>query len=203
MMEPAKIILSAEEQEALQDRSFFIKKRLITEKIYRQFAAVVEAANESQLFSGITFPPGTDFTTGKISKGENYKGLPYLLLDFPRNFSKESMLAIRSMIWWGHFISSAFLISGERKLFVQQSIFNQLTELSKKNIYICIHESPWHHHFGNDNYVLLKKLNRKEIQSILNQSGFIKLARKIPVSGIAKLNPFMMESFKIFAGLLK
>ncbi|MEO6166451.1 MAG: hypothetical protein ABIO46_07065, partial [Chitinophagales bacterium] len=151
-MEAAKIILSADELDALRDRSFFEKKKRITDKVYRQFANAINEANTLKIFSGIEFPPGTDFTGGKISKGENYLGLPYLLLDFPRNFKGDQLLAIRTMLWWGNFISSTLFVSGKEAITLQKPIISYLPDLVKMKCSICIHESPWLHHFENDNY---------------------------------------------------
>jgi hypothetical protein len=39
----------------------------------------------------------------KISRGENYKGLPWLVLDNPRYFQHNNIFAIRTMFWWGKF----------------------------------------------------------------------------------------------------
>ncbi len=42
-------------------------------------------------------PKELNITHGKISKGENYKRLPYMMLDFPAFFTKEDILAFRIM----------------------------------------------------------------------------------------------------------
>ena len=39
----------------------------------------------------------------KISRGEQYLGLPYVMLDYPRIFSKENVFAIRTFFWWGNY----------------------------------------------------------------------------------------------------
>jgi len=51
----------------------------------------------------------------KISRGENYLGLPYLVLDYPRLFRPDAVLAIRTFFWWGHFFSSTLQLSGGYK----------------------------------------------------------------------------------------
>ena len=54
-------------------------------------------------------------STPKISKGENYKDLPYVMLDYPRCFQKEKTIAIRTFFWWGNFFSINLQLSGEYK----------------------------------------------------------------------------------------
>jgi len=202
MNEGTKIILSADELSAVMDRSFFEKKSRITNKIYEAFAQVVKTANEQKIFSGIVFPQGTDFSTGKISKGENYIGLPYLLLDFPRNFKGDDCIAIRTMLWWGNFISSTLLISGAKTSAGKKSVIRHLSLLSEMKTWICIHESPWLHHFDADNYQPIHKLEKKEVAMMLESVTFVKLARKIPLRSINRLEMFTLDSFKLYRKIL-
>lgn len=203
MAEKAKIILSEDELEAVKNRSFFETKIRITQIIYDQFATVVQATNKNHIFSGITFPDGTDFTTGKISKGENYLGLPYILLDFPRHFKGTEWMAIRTMFWWGKFISCTLLVGGKAHKALQDTVIINLAELSKKRIWVCVHPSPWLHHFGQVNYRMIHHFSGDELSSQIKGSGFVKLARKIPVSGINRSEAFVLESFKLYASLLR
>ncbi|MBK9732712.1 MAG: hypothetical protein IPO83_15770 [Chitinophagaceae bacterium] len=203
MLEAAKIILSEDELDVIRDGSFFEKKHRITEKIYQQFANAVRTANDEKIFTGIDFPAGTDYTTGKITKGENYLGLPYILLDFPRNFKGEQRWAIRTMVWWGKFISSTLLISGASMDGVRESVVRQSNILSKKEAWICINESPWIHHFEKDNYQKIKKFSRNEMSSMMKVAGFVKIARKIPITRINQLQRFTVENFILYADILR
>ncbi|MBX7109264.1 MAG: hypothetical protein K1X61_11505 [Chitinophagales bacterium] len=203
MAEKAKIILSKDEIEAVSDRSFFETKIRITQKIYHAFANCVSSANEQAVFEGIDFPTGTDSTTGKISKGENHLGLPYILLDFPRYFKGNESLAIRTMFWWGKFISCALFVAGKPDNRLQHALLRHHDELSKKRTWICVHDSPWLHHFGKDNYRMMRHFSGKELTSIMHAAGFIKVARKIPVSGINQMEGFILESFLLYARLLR
>lgn len=58
------------------------------------------------------FPTGTDVAVGKITKGENYRGLPYVIADYPRLFTPESVMAYRILFWWGHYFSCTWHLSG-------------------------------------------------------------------------------------------
>ena len=60
----------------------------------------------------------------KISKGENYKGLPWLVLDYPRYFNKEDIFAIRTLFWWGNFFSITLHISGKYKMRYEKKIID-------------------------------------------------------------------------------
>ena len=49
----------------------------------------------------------------RISRGEQYKGLPWVMLDYPRVFGKENVLAVRTMFWWGHYFTVTLHLKGE------------------------------------------------------------------------------------------
>ena len=203
MNDPSKIRLSRDELRVLQERNFFITKKNITAKIYHQFAALVEQANQQKVFSAIAFPEGADVTTGKISKGENYSGFPWLMLDFPRLFSNNEIMAVRTMVWWGNLISCTLLISGERLNAGRKSALRHLSLLQENDVWICSGDSPWQHHFERENFVMLKNLSRKEAAAILDRNNFLKLARKIPVKQINHIITFALDSFQLYAHLLR
>jgi len=122
----------------------------------------------------IGFPKGTFKKAGKISKGENYQGLPYWVLDFPRKFDNENVLALRCMIWWGNEASCTLHLGGEHKREVS-------IEDLPNNSYFCINESPWEYHFKKDNYVEKKELTEERIKNHTSKRSFIKISRRIPL----------------------
>src|SRR4051794_24734884 len=111
---PMKTSLSKYEQKLVTDAEILIAKNSIIQKVYALFGKLAEDYRAIML--------GTDWTVvndlhPKISRGENYRGLPYVILDFPRNFGKEDVFAIRSFFWWGNFFSITLQLEG--------SFFNQ------------------------------------------------------------------------------
>ena len=121
-------------------------------------------------------------STPKISKGENYKGLPYLVLDYPRLFEKENICAIRTMFWWGNFFSVTLHLSGAYKTrVVEQRIIEGFDELSKKNLFINVNDNEWEHHFEKENYQPLHELSKNEFTKRITNQHFLKLSQKIPL----------------------
>ncbi|HYV94968.1 MAG TPA: hypothetical protein VE978_24550 [Chitinophagales bacterium] len=196
------ILFSKKEIQLLKEESFFRTKRIITEKIFHQLSETVKAIQSTSSFKKIPFPKGTDISTGKITKGENYLGLPFIILDFPRLFSSERMFAFRTMVWWGNFASCTLLISGEQLSSAKENLLHHLSVLKRQEVSVCVNASPWLHHFENENFLSLHLLSKKETASILARQEFLKVARKIPVSQINRLPVFSAESFELFARLV-
>ena len=117
----------------------------------------------------------------KISKGENYRGLPYLVLDYPRCFDKENIFAIRTLFWWGNFFSITLHLSGVYKTELEDRIIKAHSFLKRTDFSYCVHPGQWEHHFEKDNYVSITSLDKKEWEKLVRSRGFIKLAQKIPL----------------------
>ncbi len=85
----------------LQDTDFLLTKATVLEKINELLGQTREELKESVENSNFSFPDRTYLLNGKISKGENYKNLPFMVLDYPALFTTKTVFAYRTMFWWG------------------------------------------------------------------------------------------------------
>ena len=146
------------------------KVRYLFGELHHRYRTIVE--NEKELLPAVFEYPG-----GKISKGENYKGLPYLMLDYPAFFSKENIFAIRTMFWWGNFFSITLHLSG--KYFENtEKLSSWLAFFRQKNLWVCVGKSEWENHFERSNYCRLDDLDEEQIKE-LSKNRFFKVAKKI------------------------
>lgn len=153
---------------------WILTKNSILQKV-KQLLENVQSVQQHAL-SGL--PAEAVRTGAKIARGENYKGLPYLVLDQPRLFEKDNVLAIRVMFWWGHFFSNTLHLAGRYKEQYQEKIISGYEELREAGLHVCIHPEQWEHHFGPDNYVPLQAMPAERFAAVIRQGSFIKLAAK-------------------------
>ena len=132
----------------------------------------------------------------KISKGENYKGLPYLVLDYPRVFDKKHVFAIRTMFWWGNFFSVTLHLSGRYKNLFEKNIAASFVKLQNAGFSVCINNEEWEHHFEGDNYVELSQIGEDNFQKDILKTRFIKLAKKIPLQAWENVPGLLVADFK-------
>jgi hypothetical protein len=197
----SKLILSAVERQVLGNKEFFYAKSAVTSKLMEALGELKASIVGSEALSSLPFPAGTDVVTGKISKGENYLGLPYLILDFPRLFSPGELVAFRTMIWWGNFFSFTFLRSVRTEDEIKK-VMTGLRSLRNRVVWICISDSPWHHHFAADNYRKLDQLRSEDIEDAIRTAGFLKVAKKYPLSRLGRMSELGLEGFRLFSRLL-
>jgi len=190
--------ITEKELRVLKDTDFLLTKSKALEKIYRLLEETRDELIKSVTKTDFSFPEGTDIITGKISRGENYKNLPYMVLDFPTLFTNESSFAFRTMFWWGNFFSSTLHLEGKALDEYCNAFANHIEKLLNKNIFIGVGVTPWQYHYGEDNYVPLSKNHCNHI----NNSTFLKLSKNISLSEYAKLPSFASEFLNLMLSVL-
>jgi hypothetical protein len=186
MDDETKIHLSSFEAELLNNSDWVLTKNVIIKKAQRLLESVQQNVTDYVNQRSDIFPPETLSISPKISKGENYRGLPWLMLDYPRYFNKENLpdrragiFAIRTMFWWGHYFSTTLHISGSYKKKYAEAIINAFTSLSDKEYYSCINEEEWHHHLSEENYVPVKNFDAVAFSKHIHERSFVKLVKNL------------------------
>lgn len=141
---------------------------------------------------------------GKISKGENYRGLPYLVLDYPRLLAKDNIFSFRTMFWWGNFFSCTLHLQGQSLGLYRQRLKENLTanpHLLPPDTWISINDTPWEYHYQPSNYKMLTEISSGELSHLLSRD-FLKISRKIPLQQYQQLPAFCSESLRFFLASL-
>lgn len=136
-------------------------------------------------------------TSPKISKGEKYEGLPWVMLDYPRLFGREDTWAIRTFFWWGHFFSITLHLRGSWKKQYENSVRKHWSLLKEHAFYICIADDEWQHHFGKSNYLPLHQLDDHSINELLSGNDFCKLSAKISLEHWAVANEKLVQLYQV------
>lgn len=190
------------ELQTLHNKNFFYIKESAIEKIQYLFSDVRDEIKNEVKEKKIVFPAEVDESTGKIFRGENYLGLPYLVLDYPKYFSKDSVFSFRTMFWWGNFFSCTLHLQGKVLDERRNLLIQNWKSLRKKNIHICVGKTPWHYYYKKDNYMMIDRFSETELKQFFITKEFIKFSKKIPLKDYKKLNIFCKESFSVFSSSL-
>jgi hypothetical protein len=174
----SKLTLSPFETELVQNAGWILTKNGIMQKLQLLLGEVQQNISDYTLQHPDIFPAEAKTTSPKISRGENYLGLPWMMLDYPRHFEKENFFAIRIMFWWGNYFSTTLHISGRYKERLTPPLLARYEDLSNNNFYICIHDDQWHHELDEKNYTAIAGMDRRDFEKYLRANEFIKLASK-------------------------
>jgi hypothetical protein len=202
-MSDAKIQLSTEELELAQNAGWLLTKNKVIEKAFHLFGEVAHRVRDVIIQVPVLLPAEITAAAPKISKGENYNGLPYVMLDYPRLFGKEDIFAVRVMFWWGHFISITLHIKGQYKQKYLPSIVNNLSLLQQHGFCIGISDDEWRHEFAEDNYASLAHYNRQAVEEMLAAVNFCKLSAKIPVQQWNQATGLLADLYEVIFTAIK
>ncbi len=171
-MEVSKIQLSSAEVELMQNADVILTKNRVLEKMRFLFEDVQH--RQTSFSDNLT---GEYFNISpKISKGENYQGLPYLILDYPRHSCGNQFFFIRTMFWWGKFFSCTLHLSGETKKLFEDRI--KLAYAQLKNFYISTDSEQWAHHLEEPQYGKIDAMSQDEFDRNCEKFDHIKIASK-------------------------
>ena len=192
-MQGSKIRLSNAEKELFCDAQVILTKNSIVQKTIALLEEVQKVLIEENYEHS---------STPKISKGENYLGLPYVILDYPRIARDKNLFFIRSMFWWGNFFSSTLQLSGEYKQQYAINLEKAYERLKEKNYFIGVNTDPWLHHFEEDNYKKICSLSKEVYVTILEEMPQIKIAACWPLDDWDSAENKLAESWKFLSGLI-
>ena len=192
----AKIHLSQDELQLVQNAEWLLTKNRIIGKVYDMFGYLIDEMQ--MLLAGNPLLSTEIFAVSpKISKGENYLGLPYVMLDYPRRFGKTDVFAVRTMFWWGHFFSTTLHLKGKYKHLLASAINNNQQLLSRHNFFISVHEDEWRHDFDAANYTAIQGYDPAMLADNLAKKDFCKIAAKINLLDWDKVVDQLLSHYEI------
>ena len=191
-MSQTKVTLSAKELELVNNAGWILTKNAIIEKVYLLFGGLSDVYRAA-LDKNVLFTPEDIGTRSpKISKGDQYEGLPWVMLDYPRHFTGDDAFGIRSFFWWGNFCSITIQLSGRFQEKYAASVQHYFQTHSRcRDWFIGTGTDPWKHHFRNDNYQPLSQWQGGSMAGL----PFIKLAKKIPLQDWDQLDIFFERNY--------
>jgi hypothetical protein len=193
-MQGSKIRLSPSEAALIGNAEVILTKNSIIQKTVALLAQLQESLINEKV---APYSPGP-----KISKGENYLGLPYVVLDYPRISTGDDLLFIRSMFWWGNFFSSTLQLAGRYKEQNLPMLLSSFEKLALQEYYLGINQDPWQHHFEPSNYKSLSAMSKNEFFALLEQQPHIKIAARWPLSDWDTAASHLVKSWKTLTGLI-
>lgn len=184
-------MLSKKEWNYLQDQDFLLTKCKIQETIHQSLQEVRDTLKLYLLDESYHFPSFVDTKMGKISKGENYQSLPYLVLDFPKGFQKQDIWTFRTMVWWGNEISTSLLLKGDALKYISLN-YQRLFVIP--NLYLGVNTSPWEYYFEEDNLMPIQFF-KGNLDQYIEKIGYLKLSFKHPLSSLEQLPKLVLQDY--------
>lgn len=197
-MNLAKVQFSEEEFAIVQNAALLLTKNRVIEKVRQTFLGLSQELKQLYLDNLDGYPPALVGCQPGITKGEKLKGLPWVVLDYPRHFDRENILALRTIFWWGHDVIITLHLKGS---YLPRGIaaINQYRALLEANHFVlCTSGDEWEHALDTVHVIPLKGT------ASLEAASFVKLSVTIPLDTWNEtLQDKLAEIHLIFATLIK
>jgi hypothetical protein len=183
-----KIHLSEDELQLVQNAQLLLTKNTIIEKVYALFGELASDLQRSSIYTSSNLPAELLSLGPKISRGEKYKGLPYVMLDYPRCFGKEDIFAVRTLFWWGNFFSVTLHLKGKYQQLFIPYLQKQTGFLAANNFQLCVTGDEWEHDLSDGNYFPLSTNSDTVTESDLAGKPFYKLTSRVELHQWNEMN---------------
>lgn len=196
MQEQANVSLSAVELQLVTDPGWILTKNGIIQKVYHLFgslsASYVASAKE------LAVPEELLLVPPKISRGEQYKGLPYVMLDYPRCFGRDDVLAIRTFFWWGHYFSCTLHLKGSYLRQYAGAVETAISNGELQGFYINAAKDEWNHDVNESMRLITGNDKNRPAQEDL-----IKIAGICPLQQWNEAAAVLSKQFQLYLRLVK
>jgi hypothetical protein len=197
MIQQTKIQFLPAEMELVSSPDIILTKNAILQKIKSFFEELQMKQQEVLKNYSSQLPEGVLKISPKISRGENYKGLPWLVLDNPRYFQHNNIFAIRTMFWWGKFFSITLHVSGNNKNDLLKNLTENISLLAKKDFYIYNGAKEWEHDIDPGSYKKLSAVKEEELQKMFSANSFLKIAVKFTVESLETVEDSLLKNYEL------
>ena len=196
MIQQTKIQFLPAEMELVSSPDIILTKNAILQKIKSFFEEVQMKQYYILKKYSSQLPEEVLKISPKISRGENYKGLPWLVLDNPRHFKHNNIFAIRIMFWWGNFFSITLHLSGNNKAGLLKKITGHFSLLGENHFYLYTGQKEWEHDIEPDSYKRIASFNKDELEKVVNENNFLKLAVKFPIDSFEAIEDKLLRNYE-------
>jgi len=190
-----KIQLSPEEMQLVTNSEWILTKHRVIDKVYHLFGSL---SDQMQLYlqekNGL-YPSGLLQFAPKISKGEQYEALPYVVLDYPRVFSKEDVFAVRSFFWWGNYFSITLHLKGKYREQYGRKIAAAMTENKLEGYYYSFSGGEFNFDLRGKNYQRVNDIT-EEKYAAMEQADFLKISYQISFKHWNSVEQTLMQVFR-------
>jgi hypothetical protein len=197
-----KIQLSEEEWQLVMNAEILLTKNRALNKIALFLGEIGNVSTTIFSMESIVLPVSTEWKNPKISRGENYMGLPYLILDYPRFFFRDDVFAIRTMFWWGNYFSVTLHLKGIFLKHFARSIIQHFESLAEVQFLVNTSDAEWNHAIG-DEYTQISDFGKEGLAQKCTDDNLLKIAVRIPLQDLAVTGDLLTNYYRRIVSVLK
>lgn len=191
----ANVMLSHTELEMVTNAELILTKNRIIQKVMELFGQVSAAAQDTLSVGLLKDLPEVQAIGPKISKGEQYQELPWVMLDYPRLFSNQHVLAIRCFFWWGNYVSLVLHLKGD---YLDKHQVRLAANPWGEAMLFDVGQDEWNNDLAHADFQPIQQVPA----SVWQERSYVRIATKIPLSEWDRIESFLMNQYQYFNQVL-
>jgi hypothetical protein len=193
-MNEAKLQLSADEMNLATNKDIILTKQRVVKKVCELMGILSVQMQDHLGGTNFLLAPEIVNSSSKISKGEQYQQMPYVVLDYPRIFSKEHVFAIRIFFWWGHYFSSTLHLKGKYHHQYKQAISMAIGKGWLNNYQLAVEGNEFNFDLRQGQY---EKIEDSQLSSVTEkfERSFVKISHSYAITEWDKLPAILFGDF--------
>lgn len=202
-MSGSKIQFSKDELDLVKNSSWILTKNLIIDKIVEGMGELSVRMTEMVATMDLYFDEVIKNAGPRISRGERYQGLPWLVLDYPRTFGKQDIFAIRCFFWWGRHFSISIHCRGKYLPELTRGILANTDPLREGNYFLSTTGDEWVHDLEANPHQSIKFFRKDQLAEKLDKPQFIRLGCLIPLDQWNVMEEKLFKEFEVLIETMK
>ena len=194
------VSFTEEELICLEDRDYLITKNEVSTKMESLLKSCITEIRKILVSDYPSIDAKYGNISPKVSRGENYNGLPYFVLDYPRYFQNDATFSYRIICLWGKYFTFNLYLAGNTKNKVNLKKWDENAG-NFIDCFISVSNDPWIHYLEHPDYVQASKISALEIRNLIEKIGYFKISKKTEFKTWSQLPILAQEYLKLFINL--
>jgi hypothetical protein len=176
-----RLLFTEEETALLTDASFFEKKARISQKIRAHLEATRQVLREELNAAALPALPEYDSTSVQLVKGEHLESFPYQYLDCPKHFRGTEKRTFRTLVWWGHHVTWAWILEGNLMRQYKKRLVDRFHTLAGRDLELSLAPTLWEWKQGEGFTLPITHDRKAQIAAVVAERSFLKIVRFLPL----------------------
>ncbi len=185
-------MLNPSEKSFIVERSSFILKNEVDEQINKLLYSFQHIISKLLKESDLKLPSKLGKNPFKVSKGNNHKGFPFQVIDYPASLGQEDAFSFRSVIWYGNFFSFSLILKGKPKEKYRQNLHH----LVSKDFKLVANDNIWETDIPIDGVIDVKNDPLEKVIHVYEENDAVKIFKKYNLNQIDDFERLGVECLK-------
>jgi len=174
-----------DEIQFLRQGGLFAWKERITTKIRRTLESLYGELAPRVVPEQFAAPPGMDFTRWQLVRGERFHGQPYVYLDFPQYFARDTKFTYRTMVWWSWGVFFAWILEGDGLALYRRNLLAAYDRLADRGVMVSIADTPWEWRTDVRHALPVSSATRDAVTAAVRSQPFLKVQAVLELDALA------------------